>query len=233
MNDIQNANLNMFQAVSNVLEMYKGKFSGVSVFTSASTQLVEKIGEIRELDKNRSAKDVKIPSNEKQSAKETLVSRAVTVARIANVYAFDEGNTDLQMQTNVVKSQFYKSQHNVMLHLAKTIYEKVLEYKEPLQAYGLTDELMAQLAQSITAFEALISSPRDLVVERSGETRSLSELFAEVKSLLYDRIDKLMAQYKVSEPQFYEAYFSARKVVNTSYRKQEGESPTPSPEAKG
>ncbi len=123
------------------------------------------------------------------------------------------------MQSNVTKSQFYKLHDNEALALSKTTLDKAMENKEALSGYGLTEAMTDDLEQAIGSYEALVVKPRDTITERKGQTKSLAQLFAETKSLLYDRLDKLMSLFKESEPLFYESYFSARNVINTAARK--------------
>jgi len=220
MNDRQNANLNMFQAVSNVLEAQKSKFENVVVINTAATDLKTKIGLIREADKSRQETHVKAASAEKQNTEDDLMNQTLMVARITNVYAFDTKNQSLILQTSITKSQFYNAQANEKVSMARIVLNKAKENELALKDYGLESRTLNTLTATLEAYEQLVVKPRDVITERKGQTVSMAQLFAETKSLLNDRMDKLITLYKESDPSFYDAYFSARSVINTSYRKE-------------
>lgn len=221
MNNNQNAALKMLQSVNNLLELNKSKLDNVQVLNAIAVELKGFIDKIIETDTNRSGIQVKASTNEKQLAENSMIAHALVVANITYVYAFDTANQQLAMQTNVSKSQFYKLHDNDEISLARNISLKAEENKVALANYGLTDEMLNNLNQEIKKFEALIVGPSGAVADRKGQTKSLSGLFVEAKSLLSDRMDKLMIIFESSDPQFYDAYFTARKVVNTAYRKEE------------
>lgn len=221
MNDKQNANLNMFQAVSDVLEAHADKYSAIPVFKAAAAELKEQNALIRETDKELTGKKVQAATAEKQKTEDNMINQAVMVGRLTNVYAFDTGNDKLGAQTNITKSHFYNAHDNQKISLAKSILANAIGFAEEMKSYGLEQTMLDELAATVTAYETLIAKPREVQTDRKAQVKSLSQLFAETKSLIYDRLDKLMVLFKDSERAFYDAYFSARNIINTSYRKTE------------
>lgn len=219
MNDRQNANLNMYQSVLNVLDSNKSKYDKIPVFNSAAVELREKIAAIMETEQERSEIKVPASTSEKQEIKESMVQLALIVARITHVYAFDTGNQALQYQTNATKSLFYNLHDHDELRQARTIASKARENLEALTDYGMDEAMITSLEEAADRFETVIVKPRSSINEHKGQTEILKQLFADTNSLLIDRMDKMMSLFKLSDPDFYNAYFYARNVINTAYRK--------------
>ena len=53
----------------------------------------------------------------------------------------------------------------------------------------------------------------DTIGECKQKTTNLVQLFAGLDSTLYDKLDKLMALFKQSEPDFYDEYRTARNII--------------------
>ena len=223
MNDKQSAELNMFQAVKDVLAENKSKYVSIPILNSAVTELDGNIGAIREASKERSDLIVPAATSEKQLVESRMINQALKVARVANVYAFDTGNPQLLMQTNATKSTFYHLHGNQKLTLAKSILDAVNPLLESLIAYGLHRLELDSLDISIAEYVTVIAKPRGTINERKGQTSNLTQLFAHTKSLLNDRLDKMMSLFKDADPDFYTAYFNARNIINTAYRKRKME----------
>jgi hypothetical protein len=61
----------------------------------------------------------------------------------------------------------------------------------------------------------VISAPRTAITVRKGATEAIETLIKDGTAILTNRMDKLMVDFKVSHPDFYQEYFDARIVVNT------------------
>ena len=84
----------------------------------------------------------------------------------------------------------------------------------PLLAESEIDaKTLKDLKSGIDAFDKLKPGPRDRRVARATATKSVKTLFAQSRTILNNRIDKHMVKFKQSEPDFYNAYKSARKIV--------------------
>lgn len=218
MNDKQHANLNMFRRVNNVLIDNKEKYAAIPAFKSLAEQLENNIAAIIEVSSERSGINVKVVSSEKYDIEGQMIDEVVFAARVLNVYAQDSGNQPLQMTTNITKSMLYKVHDNEELDHARKITAKAREHVEALENYGINAERIDRLEQLVDDFEQHMPKPRQVISERKGKTLSLKALFAETKSLLIDKLDKLMGLFKTTDPEFYFTYFEARNVINTSYR---------------
>ena len=79
---------------------------------------------------------------------------------------------------------------------------------------GVTPAKLKALKDLVAKFEKVKPLHRTGVSDGSSATRRLTVLFARTSKLLRTRLDRLVVQFKKTSPEFYEAYQTARKIVN-------------------
>jgi len=72
----------------------------------------------------------------------------------------------------------------------------------------------AKLEQLTADFHKIKNQPRTTIAGRAGETATLPDLITAETNLLRDRLDKQMTKFRLSHPEFYAGYLSARVVVD-------------------
>ncbi len=84
---------------------------------------------------------------------------------------------------------------------------------------------------AITALDGMKDAPRQATVNRKVATISLPEAIAFTRSVYRNKLDKMMAKFKTSAPDFYSAYFAARVVVDRTgtHKSKKVVTPTPLP----
>ena len=80
----------------------------------------------------------------------------------------------------------------------------------------ITAAQVKSLDNAITAFESVKPKPRVGIADGKSATQRIPVLVGKASSLLRRRIDRLMVQFKTSNPEFYGAYKAARKLVNVA-----------------
>ena len=86
--------------------------------------------------------------------------------------------------------------------------------KAALADHLVTDADVAELEQLTADFHKIKNQPRTVIAGRAGETATLPDLITAVTDLLRDRLDKQMTKFRLSHPEFYAGYLSARVVVD-------------------
>jgi hypothetical protein len=223
MNDRQNAKITMYQTVYNTCAGYASVYVKVPAFMNSLDALNRGIMNIREVEKQQVNALSKGVTLEKTDVEEALVLSLLKISGALYVYAFETGNKDLAVKTDMNKTQLYRMENNTLLVTAGEIASKAAETGEALAEYGIGTAELTELAERTAAFEALIVKPRTVIGEHKLYTSNLTKLFAETDSVLFDRLDKLINLFKVSEPDFYTSYKNARNVINTSARKKKTE----------
>ncbi|MGV8091795.1 MAG: hypothetical protein AB2L24_08020 [Mangrovibacterium sp.] len=98
-------------------------------------------------------------------------------------------------------------------------HESKQSQAEALEAYGYDAEKIAAIAAAVTAYRVIITKPMDTIGARKQITTNLKQLFAELDSTLYDKLDKLVVLFKESHPDFYGEYRTARNYINSAERR--------------
>jgi len=79
---------------------------------------------------------------------------------------------------------------------------------------GLSALEISELQAAVDAFALFIATPRVEIGSRSKSTEGVNTYFKLISATLKDRIDNIMANYQLTEPEFYGEYFEARKIVD-------------------
>jgi hypothetical protein len=152
-------------------------------------------------------------SEDKNKAAEVLTQASIKVANALYVYAIDTDNKTLQAKANVNKTMFYNSHANEVLVQAKNIAAEMHTYAAELVSYGIDTAAIAAFNAAVATFESLLVKPQTIIGERKLYTSNLKLLYAQTDLILRNRLDKLIALFKTSAPDFYAQYKSARNLT--------------------
>ena len=74
---------------------------------------------------------------------------------------------------------------------------------ERLADYGVTVEKLRALQTRITAYSAVVTSPRNAQVKKKGATEAIARHFANVDRIFNDILDRLALQFETTHPDFF------------------------------
>lgn len=213
MNDKQNAKLSMAQRVSDTLKRHEAAYAAMPPMAEAAGALGATITRIREVIKEQGAVNVAASTLEKRAAEGRMILPCVRIANALSVLGFSTDNKELVSLNGLSEASFYRIEDNAKPALAKRIVELARRYEAALSPYGIRAEELGEAEQATAAFESLLAKPRTAIGERKQRTSNLVQLFAELDSVLYDRLDKLMVLFKLPHPDFYGEYRTARNII--------------------
>jgi hypothetical protein len=222
MNDRQNTKLNMAQRVSDTLSKYYPVYAHIAPVRVAAAELMEKISSIRKMNTTRGSVHVPAATVTKQAAENAMVDDAMRFTNSLYVIGFSSGNAELTGLSSLNPSSFFKAEDNESLSLARRIESLAKTYATVLANYGLDNAAIDAFRARVDAFAALIAAPMGATGERKQKTTALYSLFADLDSVLYDKLDKLMVLFKASHPDFYGEYRTSRNLINLSARHRTG-----------
>ena len=125
------------------------------------------------------------------------------------------GITTLQ---GLSESHFYHLTGNAAIALAKQIVDMAKLNESDLKLNGISDRDIATMEKTIEGFRAVIAKPMDAISERKQKTTNITQLFAELDSILYGKLDKYMVIFKETNTDFYNEYRTSRNLILTSIR---------------
>ena len=156
------------------------------------------------------------PSNKVQ-ARAHLAQVAAEVAGDVFAYAGEQKNTTLQAVADYSQGDFENLRGSRLTDAATALYQAAnsRDHRPDLQAnYDLSDERLQELQDALAAFEGLKTTPRQAVIDGKTARTSLRVEFAELGTLLQDRLMRQLRKYARRSPDFYRRIVAARQVVD-------------------
>lgn len=153
--------------------------------------------------------------------KEIMISKAIDVGGVVRGYAFDINDKKLAEQLNYSKSKIINKRDMLAVEDCKHIYDianNLVATKPIIATYQINAAKLADLKTSIDNYKTAIDTPRQATDVGSGATKKIKELIKKFDNLLNNRIDNLMLMYRVTNPDFYEAYVQSRMIIDLGIR---------------
>jgi len=90
------------------------------------------------------------------------------------------------------------------------------EVADELDDYGFTASDISAIGKTVEAYAKSCPKPRQGVATRSAANKEIKKLVRKGRRIVTSRIDKLMLQVRKTAPELYNAYKTARKIVNVT-----------------
>ena len=210
MNKRQISRINAARSVQVVLERWKDSLPEAA--QDCQAELVELLESITERGNKQSVRPGFTAG--KAQARNTLADAAAALAGALVSYGTSIKDYRLVSACDYSRSDIVAgpdariaARCNALLEEAKPIVANVTKYK-------VTTASLNAFKAKIEAFDALQTSPRDGIAQRSAATLQLHRLNRQVQELLSKRLDPLIAPLKETEPTVFNEYRVARKLVN-------------------
>ncbi len=160
-------------------------------------------------------------ANSKANCREALQEEVMVVARAIQAYGHRIEDLEIVEKARVVKSDLQYLRDTVLVGRSFSIYELGVENSAELVDYGVTAGKLESLKRRVDTFQAALGDREGSVARRKGARKSLRAYMNETKKLLANEIDNLMAEFKMSDPQFYNEYIEARRTKDVGLRHRE------------
>ena len=158
-------------------------------------------------------KDLKGITADKDVALETLTDTTIEIAGAIFSYASERKNNTLMSKVNYKPTALERMSQSELVAAAGIILEEAkLIPSRDLNAEGINIDDITAYEQLIMNFKEMKSSKREAVIDRSGTTENLANLFKEASTLVNGTLDRLAVQFKRKAPEFYLKYKAARSV---------------------
>ncbi|PZR77220.1 MAG: hypothetical protein DLM73_00185 [Chthoniobacterales bacterium] len=216
----------MYRATFTVLDANAAEYAGVAALGTQVGNFSNSIDLIGQLAQIQTADTSGIPIDKKM-LQQQMVDMAMRVAGAVKAFASDTNNAALRQQADVNQSTFTRARDDLRDDVAQTMHDLGNTNIASLAPYGITAITLTGLQTRIDAYRAVIGAPRTARVGKSTATDMLAAEFARADTILQDRIDGLIEQFKDSGTTFYSDYKKARRIVDTG--SQPPAPPTPPP----
>ena len=214
MNKNKSSKLNSLLAVDALLTANHDLIAGVPALVEAAGTLDGLITDIQSNVKVQTS-----PSGAAEAKAEALTSLGDTAFEVAGaVLSLAEKNGDRTLAARVKfpRSGITAGSSNAVVARCQDIVEAAADNMDSLGDHGVTQAKVNALKQRLKSYDGLRGLPRQAQAAGAAATRQLERLFPEAERLLQNRIDKLVWQFRVSAPEFYDKYQVARAVVDAA-----------------
>ena len=210
----QEIKLNMYLALRNFVISNEGITKELPNFPESHATLlstinqIQAIGEMQKVDK----KGLAIAKNK---LKETLITMAADNSRKISAFAKFTQNNTLLSETKFSESDFVRMTDVALKDYLQIIHDKAEANIGSLSEYGITPESQKAFMDTITAYNAVLSTPRTGIAEKSKATKKLAVLFDTADAAVVN-MDFAVGIIKLTQPDFYNGYKTSRLLVDTS-----------------
>jgi hypothetical protein len=213
MKKTQSAKLNMYNTVDNCLGTNAVIVATVPALATARTDLQAFIQAIEVQAEIQNTADTGA-ATDKEEKQTNLCRLASNMAGLIRAWAVASSNTLLAEQMNITYSDLLRIKDSLLAEHCLTIHAEGTTNLVALAPYGVTAPKLTQLQTAITDYEARSTAPRDADVAIAAATEELETLFKSTDSLLKLQIDKMVNDFRSSEPIFFNQYYAARVIVD-------------------
>ena len=203
--------LNMFQTTQTCLDANEAIFKNVPAVVTASGELDDLVAAILKAQRGQASAEGLAAA--KTTVREDLADAAYEIASLVHACAQQHGVADVASRTDLSLSDVQSGKEARFIDRIKGILDDAAVLVDDLGDCGVTPAKLKALKDLVAKFEKVKPLHRTGVSDGSSATRRLSVLFARTSKLLRNRLDRLVVQFKKTEPEFYFAYQSARKIV--------------------
>ena len=210
----QESKLNMYLTVRNFIIPNEGVTKELPNFAASYATLlstisqIQTIGEMQKFDKTGLA-------IEKNKLKETLITMAADYSRKITALAKFTNNSTLLNEAKFSVSDLGRMTDVALKDYLQIIHDKAEANIGSLSEYGITPETQKVFIDTITAYNASLSTPRFGIAEKSKATKKLAVLF-DAADAAVENMDFAVGIIKLTQPDFFNGYKTSRKLIDTS-----------------
>jgi len=195
------------------LRIHKPKVENLPGFSENNSVFEEGISQIKATAELQQFKKTGITES-KRLLRASLVIQGEDISHKMVAYATNTNNSVLQKEVWYTKSELNRATDTDLRNMAQCIYDRAYENVAQLEAYGITEAVLSSFKAAINLFDESIPAVREGTNTKRGYTVQLENLFKDTEAAL-DRIDRIVEIIRLTEPEFYLGYRSARAIVNT------------------
>lgn len=227
MNQDQDNITTMFETTNVVLDANNSIWSGMPAFADAVTRVKGGTAAIRQKQGQQASTG---DADAKQLVRDTVEERTLLIGAQLSALASKTNDPVLAAKVAFDKSTLDKMAVSDLLTAAKSVQTAANANSGVLASdYLVTAADLAQLDAAIVDLDAVKDDPRTAIVDKRVATMSLPAAIAFVRGIYRNELDKMILRFKSSDPDFYNAYFAARVIVDRPGTRSKKTTPTPPP----
>jgi len=142
-----------------------------------------------------------------------VIDYLVDVSGALHSYAISTNNQTLKAKVNYKESAISKMAQPDLIKAAAIVIEEADKIGPALAGEGISTIELNEFRTAYNKFKETSSEPREAIIDRTGYTQQLADLFSEASDLKKYTLDRLATQFKRKAPEFYAKYKAASMVI--------------------
>jgi hypothetical protein len=208
----QKIKLNMYLAVRNIRNKFEDTAKKIAKFESSFSALMIIVDQIQQVSEQQGI-NKKGLTEDKRRLKEQLIAVTFKHSKKLSVLAKSQRNNTLLQEVSMSESDLTNLPGIILRDKCQVIYDRVGANLPALSEHGVTAETQKQFQSTIIDFNNALSMPRMGVAERRQATQKLFALYEQADEAI-KILDMVVESSKDEQTDFYNAYKSARKLVD-------------------
>ena len=194
-------------------EEYPEAISLVPRFASTFATLKVVVSKIDDLSAKQ-AKDITGVTEDKNTLMDDVIHQLVDVSGAVNSYAIFTNDKTLAAKVNYKEWTVEKMSLTDLLNACSIVLEEASKIApEELTMEGITVAELTEFKSDYEQLKAGKSDTRSAIIERTGYTQQIADLFTEAADLKKNTLDRLSTQFQRKSPEFYQKYKAASMVI--------------------
>lgn len=213
MNDYQTAKQASYKLIAKEAKNYPTEVSLIPTFATGISRL-ETISNQIDVISTQQAKAITGVTGDKNVVMGEVIDYLVDISGAVHSYAISKGNQTLQAKVNYKESVISKMSQSDLTKAAAIVIEEAEKIApEVLANEGITATELTEFKTAFGEFKEISSDPRGAIIDRTGYTQQLADLFSEASDLKKNTLDRLASQFRRKAPEFYQKYNAASTVI--------------------
>ena len=164
-------------------------------------------------------------TEDKNTMHDDLIDCMMEIAGPLATMASRLGNNDVKSRTSFTDTGLDSMTEGELAKAGKELAKLAQGSLRPLAHYGVTPDEVTKLQTLAESFATKIAAPREVTAGRVAANDKLRLLFTETTTLLKEQMDSMVDKYRRTNPDFYNAYFNARVIVDYGIRHEKKNEP--------
>lgn len=221
MRKIMNNKLLMYWAVLEILAKYKSLWANIKGFVTAYDLFKAAVEAIQKTSGTSGIKTEEITAG-KNAATEAYIADLFGAMSIVSVFAANNNDAAMKSKMDYTESELKDMRPGELLAVSQEVIGIVKANQAALTELGLQADDVTAIESFIGNFETITSATRTTITTRKTAGAQLRPQFAQASFELKEKLDKLMEQFRKSQPTFYQEYWNAREKVDYGVRHEKG-----------
>lgn len=205
MNSKQDSKLKMYRATEKHCDENTTLVATIPAFQIAFNNFKTKIADIISTAQKQDV-ILKGITVEKNNARQTLCQLAAEIAGIIYAYASAVSNQRLKEEVNFSYSALFRTRDDQLAPRCQNIHNNGTANLAALADYGINAQALTALQNAIDNYSVKAPNPRTATSQRKTLRTNLVMLFDEADTILREQMDKLVVNFKLTDPDFVKAY---------------------------